>query len=74
MNRRTEKTPQHDALWVLEYVDRMNPSGSFDSEPMPYEQAKRQYDNLTSSGITKTVEDKDALSYYGLRQMQAGQS
>ncbi|PSF12193.1 hypothetical protein C7H09_04770 [Marinobacter fuscus] len=69
MSKRSKarKAAQANALWVIDFVDRMTPSDSFESEPMPYEAAKERYDSLTANGTTKMERDRKSVCYYRMR-------
>ena len=62
------KTGFTQALWVVEYIDRMNCSDSFEGQAMPREEAEAKYAALTDNGTRKTAQDKKSMGYYQLRQ------
>jgi len=49
------KTGFTQALWVVEYIDRMNCSDSFEGQAMPREEAEAKYAALTDNGTRKTA-------------------
>ena len=71
MSKRRKDEALPEALWVIEYFDRMTPSDSFDSEEMPREQAEAQYAELTENGTRNTIKDKKVLGYYQLQQQRS---
>ena len=70
MSKRKKNADLPEPLWVIEYIDCMTPSDSFDSEEMPREQAEARYAELTENGTRNTVKDKKVLGYYQLRQQR----
>lgn len=70
MSKRRKDEFLSEPLWVVAYIDRMTPSDSFDSEEMPREHAEARYAELTDNGTRKTIQDKNALGYYQLRQQR----
>ncbi|KAA1173948.1 hypothetical protein FWJ25_11110 [Marinobacter salinexigens] len=57
-------------LWVIDYIDRMTPSDSFESALMSFEEAERKYNALTDGGVKNTDKDKKSLMCYRLRQLR----
>jgi hypothetical protein len=70
MSKRRKNAALPEVLWVLEYIDYMTPSDSFEIEAMPREQAEARYAQLTENGTRNTVKDKKVLGYYQLRQQR----
>jgi hypothetical protein len=70
MSKRRRNADLPEAQWVVDYIDNMTPSDSFESEPMSLEQAEHQFAKLTENGTRNTSKDKYALSYYQLRQLR----
>ena len=62
------KTGFTQDLWVVEYIDRMNRSDSFEGQAMPRAEAEAKYAALTDNGTRKTAQDKTSMGYYQLRQ------
>lgn len=62
-----KKTGFPNDLWVVQYVDRMNWSDSYDSEPMPRAEAERKLAELTDNR-TKHTERGQNTFYYTLKQ------
>ncbi len=62
------KTGFPEDSWVVEYIDKMNPSDSFEGEPMSRSEAEIKYADLTENGTQKTEQDKTCLGNYRLRQ------
>ncbi|WP_018403506.1 hypothetical protein [Marinobacter gelidimuriae] len=71
MSKRRKDEALPEVLWIVAYIDHMTPSDSFDSEEMPREQAEARYAELTKNGTRKTLKDKNAASYYQLRQQRS---
>jgi len=70
MSKRRKNVALPEVLWVLEYIDHMTPSDSFEIEAMPREQAEARYAQLTENGTRETSKDKNALGCYQLRQQK----
>jgi len=54
MSKRRKNAALPEVLWIVEYIDNMIPSDSFDGEAMPREQAEARYAELTKNGTHET--------------------
>jgi glutaredoxin 2 len=70
MSKRKKDEAMPEVLWIVEYIDHMTRSDSFDGEAMPREQAEARCAELTENGTRETSKDKSALGYYELRQQR----